>query len=84
MLVQDAGRLILHAEPIIFQGNQLQLTEERVLNATISKPRSAAFIPRAASARQRPGLGVKPKPTHTPTTQGGKGQDDFRKMLGLT
>ncbi|TFK40639.1 hypothetical protein BDQ12DRAFT_601697 [Crucibulum laeve] len=95
----DAGKLLLRTEPIIFNGNILQLSEEGKDGASA---RSAApppkagglFVPRrAAVSRPRAGLGhtraavgttpaAKPSATPQASSSSGKGQDDFRKMLG--
>ena len=108
---QEAGKLLLHPDPIVYNGNTLQLSEENF--ETMSIGRSAGpppattggglFIPRSAASRPRAGLGSKkttkvmvsstPTSTSSGTTAASppapsvagpsKGQDDFRKMLGV-
>ncbi|KAG9105122.1 Splicing factor, partial [Ceratobasidium sp. 392] len=54
----DAGRLLLLTEPIIFNGVELEITEEQTVKPT--KPgANAPFVPRAAGSRPRAGLGSK-------------------------
>ncbi|KAL0576045.1 Splicing factor [Marasmius crinis-equi] len=93
---QEAGKLLLRTEPLIFNGNTLSLSEETSPSST-----SNAFIPRTAASRPKAGLGHKRKlvapisqdtqpkaqssaaqPARTSAGGAGKGQDDFRKMLG--
>ncbi|KAI0338891.1 hypothetical protein BDW22DRAFT_1409299 [Trametopsis cervina] len=96
----EAGKLLLLAEPIVFNGQTLKLTAESLESAPPAArpggapaPSGGIFIPRAAGSRPRAGLGSKKArviatPTSgavAPTTSAstsGKGQDDFRKMLG--
>ncbi|KAG6841698.1 hypothetical protein C0991_007968 [Blastosporella zonata] len=99
--VAEAGKLLLRTDPIVFNGNTLQFSEER-RDGAVTRPAAPAktgglFVPRSAVSRPRAGLGHarKPAPTKTSTMRGpvldqtaasslgqGKGQDDFRKMLG--
>lgn len=95
-LLQEAGKLLLRPEPIEFGGNKLNIMEES-LSKPIG-PTTATrgnFVPRSAVSRPRAGIGSKkgrggasfpststrsaPGPSVSST---GKGQDDFRKMLG--
>ncbi|KAF5382630.1 hypothetical protein D9615_003010 [Tricholomella constricta] len=97
----EAGKLLLRPEPIVFNGNNLQLSEEGrdgVLTRSAAPPPKTGglFVPRAAVSRPRAGLGharkhAAPKaasstvPSFQSTSSSqsqGKGQDDFRKMLG--
>ncbi|KAG7088223.1 hypothetical protein E1B28_012240 [Marasmius oreades] len=94
--IADAGKLLLRAEPLVFNGNTLSLSEE----ATSEQAQSSnTFVPRSAVSRPKAGLGHKRRmpvaisrdtqsqsdmqPTSNPASGGGtgKGQDDFRKML---
>ncbi|KAG9075182.1 Splicing factor [Ceratobasidium sp. UAMH 11750] len=93
----DVGRLLLLTEPIIFNGVELEITEEGPAGPAKSGA-NAPFVPRAAGSRPRAGLGskkagpgaAKPQPTQfvqpggeaAPTSAAGtKNQDDFRSML---
>ncbi|KAJ7432338.1 hypothetical protein FB451DRAFT_1480862 [Mycena latifolia] len=89
----EAGKLLLRPEPVVFNGNTLKLSEEGSDVAVLkseglfvpraTKPRaglaqrkavprsSAVAAPVASGSRDAPAAPVK-----------GKGQDDFRKMLG--
>ncbi|KAH7914268.1 hypothetical protein BJ138DRAFT_1177428 [Hygrophoropsis aurantiaca] len=92
----EAGKLLLRTEPIIFNGNELQFSEESIVpgnsrgagsSGGMFIPRSAKSRPRAGIGRERkPGIGAKPATSTTiassATSGGAKGQDDFRKMLG--
>ncbi|KAG7088241.1 hypothetical protein E1B28_012255 [Marasmius oreades] len=94
--IADAGKLLLRAEPLVFNGNTLSLSEE----ATSEQAQSSnTFVPRSAVSRPKAGLGHKRRmpvaisrgtqsqsdmqPTSNPASGGGtgKGQDDFRKIL---
>lgn len=95
--LQDAGKLLLLSEPIIFSDQPLQLSEESLdgntKRATSNVPGRSGevFIPRNAP-RPRAGLGLKKTSKKTsiphaePVQSGkdaeGKSQDDFRKLLG--
>ncbi|KAK0503883.1 hypothetical protein EDD18DRAFT_1411611 [Armillaria luteobubalina] len=93
----DAGKLLLRPEPLEFGGNALRITEDAVGRKSSVRTAAATsggmFVPRTATSRPRAGLGhVKKqpakvasssttvKPSAAPAT--GKGQDDFRSMLG--
>lgn len=91
----EAGKLLLRTEPVLFGGQSLQFSEEAKGNNSQAST-SGMFIPRAAN-RPRAGVGNKKrnlvissetaahanKPQSASTTaKGGKGQDDFRKLLG--
>jgi len=93
----EAGKLLLRTEPVIFNDTTLRLAEEGRDGATTRAtagmfPRKAASRPRAGLGHQR-----QPAPkanttwnrlssvssAHPSDSQGlGKGQDDFREMLG--
>ncbi|KAF8208710.1 hypothetical protein K438DRAFT_1812755 [Mycena galopus ATCC 62051] len=92
----EASKLLLRTEPIIFSGNTLKLSEESTDKAALKS--EGLFVPRAAKPRAGlghrkavprssalPAAAVAsgswgPPPTFAPAQ--GKGQDDFRKMLG--
>ncbi|KAK7690329.1 hypothetical protein QCA50_006986 [Cerrena zonata] len=94
----EAGKLLLHPDPLIFNGSTLQLSEESA--PTVAPAAAQLFVPRAAASRPRAGLGSKrgrggtaisaSAPSFTSTSSSrssgaaasSKGQDDFRKMLG--
>ncbi|KAI0916773.1 hypothetical protein AcW1_007863 [Taiwanofungus camphoratus] len=95
----DVGKLLLLAQPIVFNGNALELSAEDLGGSSVSRPATVPpatggglFVPRAAASRPRAGLGSKKRVTAvlpvSSTSQSplnssqGKGQDDFRKMLG--
>ncbi|EPQ51022.1 hypothetical protein GLOTRDRAFT_66218 [Gloeophyllum trabeum ATCC 11539] len=91
----EAGKLLLLPNPITFNGNVLDISEETGSGSRPAAPPPKAgglFVPRAAVSRPRAGLGKQRKPvavgsqssSQTPSSgaQGVKGQDDFRKMLG--
>jgi len=95
LLHQDAGRLLLRTEPILFGGNTLELSEDvpssRQPGAS-HQSENALFKPRRLGpSKPKAGLGFKKStaaigstnvPAHVPaSSSGGKGQDDFRKML---
>ncbi|KAJ7067860.1 hypothetical protein C8F01DRAFT_1078564 [Mycena amicta] len=89
----EAGKLLLRTEPVEFDGNTLELSEESSDPAALKK--EGLFVPRAA--KPRAGLGHKKAVAAKkvasvapaggsrdvgPTSSKGKGQDDFRKLLG--
>ncbi|KAJ7714178.1 hypothetical protein B0H16DRAFT_1808225, partial [Mycena metata] len=90
----EASKLLLRPEPVTFNGNTLKLSEESTDKAALKS--EGLFVPRAA--KPRAGLGHRkavPRsaavPAAAPVASGsrpaappqvGKGQDDFRKMLG--
>ncbi|KZT27355.1 hypothetical protein NEOLEDRAFT_1060705 [Neolentinus lepideus HHB14362 ss-1] len=89
----EAGRLLLVPDSIIFNGATLQISEETGPSSrpAAHQPKAGGlFVPRAAVSRPRAGLGRERKTTVVPArqastskgSQGAKGQDDFRKMLG--
>ncbi|KAJ3800908.1 hypothetical protein GGU11DRAFT_676191 [Lentinula aff. detonsa] len=94
----DAGKLLLRPEPITFNGVALELSEEAVApHKQHAVGRAGTFVPRKTISKPRAGLGHKQKPA-TPlnpgsnapitsvnlgSTSGGKGQDDFRRLLGV-
>lgn len=97
MLRQDAGRLLLRTEPIVFGGNTLNLSEDvpsvRQPGAS-HQSENALFKPRRLGpSKPKAGLGFKKSTTAirsadatthvvpASSSGGGKGQDDFRKML---
>ncbi|KAJ8080386.1 Splicing factor [Marasmius tenuissimus] len=90
----EAGKLLLRTESLVFNGNTLAFSEETspasTLNAFI--PRTAASRPKAGIGHKRklvtPISQDSPSQAQTSASQsnpvpsgGGKGQDDFRKML---
>lgn len=124
MGLQTVGALLLRATPLVFQGQELSVSEDAALppapkkaaapsNAGAGSSTAAAaapFVPRGVMSRPRAGIGSKKRAgqtavsagagivskasTDTPmdtsdatsaavtAANGGKGQDDFRKMLG--
>lgn len=56
--LQEAGKLLLSAEPLMFGGNRLQVLEETALPGTSSRDTSK-FVPRTAASKPRAGLGLK-------------------------
>ena len=90
---QDAGRLLLRTEPLIFGGNELRLGEDMPSSRSSQAPnqnRGTLFAPRKLGpSKPRAGLGYKKDRPGEPTVSapesstggGSKGQDDFRKML---
>jgi len=87
--------LLLRSEPVVFDGQTLELSEEGA-PAKKSAPApnaTGAFVPRKAGSKPRAGLGAR-KPVLNLAASGsipaskpsapstGKGQDDFRKLLG--
>jgi len=96
MLHQDAGRLLLRTEPIVFAGNTLDLSEDipsaRQPGAS-HQSENALFKPRRLGpSKPKAGLGFKKSTAAVKSadatahvvpasSSGGKGQDDFRKML---
>ncbi|KAJ7505514.1 hypothetical protein B0H11DRAFT_2220941 [Mycena galericulata] len=90
----ETGKLLLRTDPVVFNGNTLKLTEESTDKAALKS--EGLFVPRAA--KPRAGLGHRKPVTRAsalsaaPIASGsrdppsapvkGKGQDDFRKMLG--
>jgi squamous cell carcinoma antigen recognized by T-cells 3 len=93
-MIQEAGKLLLQVEPILFEGKHLVFVVED--SAGSSKPRPTTstkgpFVPRTAGSRPKAGLGFTRKggtstgkvdPQESSTRGGPKSQDDFRKMLG--
>ncbi|KAF8798785.1 hypothetical protein BYT27DRAFT_7202479 [Phlegmacium glaucopus] len=90
----DAGRLLLRTEPIIFGGSTLRLGEDIPSSRSSQAPNQARgttlFAPRKLGpSKPRTGLGYKKDQPGEPAVPaqgsssagGGKGQDDFRKML---
>lgn len=67
-ILQEAGKLLLRTEPIVFNGTPLQISED--VPGGRSRPRPSApptkmrglFVPRAAVSRPRAGLGQPRKP----------------------
>ncbi|KAG6903150.1 hypothetical protein C0995_004697 [Termitomyces sp. Mi166 len=67
----EAGKLLLRTDPIIFNGNTLQLSEEGRDGAAIRPgaplPKTGGlFVPRTATSRPRAGLGHARKPALAP------------------
>lgn len=94
----DAGKLLLRPEPLEFGGNVLKITEEAIGSKSSARNAASTpggmFVPRTATSRPRAGLGhAKKQPTKVASSTSttikpsaasatGKGQDDFRSMLG--
>ncbi|KAF9497742.1 hypothetical protein BDN71DRAFT_1504719 [Pleurotus eryngii] len=94
----DVGKLLLRTEAVEYEGHVLQLSEEiseQAVRSTVPSARAGGlFVPRSAASRPRAGLGHSRGPKKPPNNVGtvasasssqpsqGKGQDDFRKMLG--
>ncbi|KAF7422665.1 Splicing factor [Pleurotus ostreatus] len=94
----DVGKLLLRTEAVEYEGHVLQLSEElseQAVRSTAPLARAGGlFVPRSAASRRRAGLGHSRGTKKPPTNIGavasasssqssqGKGQDDFRKMLG--
>ncbi|KAJ7175442.1 hypothetical protein C8R46DRAFT_64994 [Mycena filopes] len=91
----EASKLLLRTEPVVFNGNTLKLSEESTDKVALKK--EGVFVPRAAKPRAGLGhRKAVPRsaavPATAPVASGsraapaapaqGKGQDDFRKMLG--
>jgi len=65
--VQEAGKLMLRAEPIVFQDVNLVISEEtaslsRALPPSSSVRGGSMFVPRSTASRPRAGLGRTRKP----------------------
>lgn len=66
--MQEAGKLLLRTEPIIFNDKPLELSEESQSGQSHSRPAApptktgGLFVPRAAASRPRAGLGPPRKP----------------------
>ena len=62
---QEAGKLLLRPESIVFGGNKLQIVAESTTGAPTGRPlappsaNAGLFVPRAAVSRPRAGLGSK-------------------------
>lgn len=93
--VQEAGKLLLRSDPVVFDDNILQFSEEIMGPGRDAPAAAGMFVPRTAATRPRAGIGHKKKPVTIPPQAApkqqtalsiapnqGKGQDDFRKMLG--
>ncbi|KAF8916956.1 hypothetical protein CPB85DRAFT_230169 [Mucidula mucida] len=86
----EAGKLLLNTEPLLFGGNTLKVLEETALPGPVaSSSRETKFVPRAAASKPRAGLGQKKRlgigassSAGSKAGAGGKGQNDFRSMLG--
>ncbi|KAJ3513576.1 hypothetical protein NLJ89_g2871 [Agrocybe chaxingu] len=88
----DAGRLLLRTDPIMFGGNELELSESAPSTRPSGRAQQsseAMFKPRhLGPSRPKAGLGFKKaQPSHPSASSsqtassGSKQQDDFRKML---
>ncbi|KAG6813581.1 hypothetical protein H0H92_009625 [Tricholoma furcatifolium] len=71
----QAGKLLLRTDPIVFNGNTLQLAEEgsdAAVARSVAPPPQAGglFVPRAAKSRPRAGLGHTRKPVPAPSVLG--------------
>ena len=83
---EDAGRLLLHPEPVQFNGRVLALSEDTgPANAKAPASAGGMFVPRTAASRPRAGIGstkkAKAPSAAASASSSGKQQDDFRKML---
>ncbi|KAJ7644334.1 hypothetical protein FB45DRAFT_897551 [Roridomyces roridus] len=76
----ESGKLLLRTEPVVFNGNTLKLSEESTDKAALKS--EGLFVPRAAKPRAGLGHRNAPRSKNLPPPSKGKGQDDFRKMLG--
>lgn len=74
MCIQEAGKLLLRSEPIVFNGVELSVSEEEAIK---KKPRGTAkptrgatnvFVPRTAASKPRAGIGSKKAPGTLPLT----------------
>ncbi|KAJ7645566.1 hypothetical protein DFH06DRAFT_1425383 [Mycena polygramma] len=90
----EASKLLLRTDPVVFNGNTLKLSEESTDVAAMKS--EGLFVPRAT--KPRAGLGHRkavPRSSAVPAAPAasgsrdppaapakGKGQDDFRKMMG--
>lgn len=85
---QEAGKLLLMTEPVVFGGNTLQFVED----ATPTKGAASKFVPRAAGKPRAGGLKKRVAvssgsgasaggPSHGTAPSAGKAQNDFRSML---
>ena len=72
MCIQEAGKLLLRSEPIVFNGVELSVSEEEAIK---KKPRGTAkptrgatnvFVPRTAASKPRAGIGAKKTPGGRP------------------
>ncbi|KAF9013425.1 hypothetical protein BDQ17DRAFT_1386973 [Cyathus striatus] len=86
----EAGKLVLRSEPITFNGHNLEVTEETISRKTAAPPMGASR-PRAGLGHTRAAIGAgsvsnasapNDVSAASKAPQQGKGQDDFRKMLG--
>lgn len=82
IIAQEAGKLLLHPDTIVFNGNTLQIVAEAT--ATLARPMAppsattGLFVPRAAQSRPRAGLGSKQRGLRSstammPSTTGASG-----------
>jgi hypothetical protein len=93
LLYQDVGRVLLSTEPIVFGGNTLEIDENIRAKGNVATPSGPLFKPRnLGPSRPKAGLGFKKtrviersaeeaRASTSSNGGGGKGQDDFRKML---
>lgn len=82
--------MLLLPEPIVLNGRVLEMSEESAggkATAKTTKGAAVPFAPRTAPSRPRAGFGHARKTVALanagPSGKPEKGQDDFRKMLGL-
>jgi hypothetical protein len=83
--------MLLNSEPLVYEGQALTVEEEVSAGApgrAAAPPKGqAAFVPRTAG-RPKAGLGrpraapIAPSTKADASAAAGKGQDDFRKLLG--
>ena len=76
----------MRTEPIVFGGNTLEVSENIRAKGNVATSSAPLFKPRnLGPSRPKTGLGFKKAPivrdAEASSSSGGKGQDDFRKML---
>lgn len=89
-LFQEAGKLLMIPDGIMFNGVKLAVTEnspQGVGKVGVEARKNSLFVPRAAMGRRSQRLNIRssekesPVPRHSVGNSSKKGQDDFRKML---
>ena len=74
MCLQEAGKLLLLSEPIVFNGVELGISQEEAIKKDpggTGKPTKGApnvFVPRTAASKPRAGIGSKKRPGIRPPT----------------
>jgi len=70
----EAGKLLLHSEPIVFNGVALSVSEEEAIKkkpggtGKLAKGAPNVFVPRTAASKPRAGIGSKKAPGPRPPT----------------